>query len=46
MFILINRIECPAIPASKVGDVFNMLMDFEVIGIDEGQFYEDVFSFF
>jgi hypothetical protein len=44
-FFLIRRIECNAIAANKISDIWSELLNFEVIGIDEGQFYEDVSLF-
>ena len=31
-----------ALPAKTIGDIFSELKDYEVIGIDEGQFFPDV----
>lgn len=36
------RKEHPAIPCTKLKDITDQLMEYDVIGIDEGQFYEDV----
>lgn len=38
----IFRIEYDAISASRVSDVLEQLLPYEVVGIDEGQFYDDV----
>ncbi|XP_063444542.1 thymidine kinase, cytosolic-like [Mytilus trossulus] len=35
----------PAVPAEKLDDVLVMAENFEVIGVDEGQFFPDVVSF-
>ena len=38
-----NR-EYPAIPVSEIGPMMDTIKDYEVIGIDEGQFYVDVYN--
>lgn len=37
-----DRLEYPAIKCSKLKEHLSFLMDFDVIGIDEGQFYADL----
>ena len=41
-YFFYSRIEFPAISANKISDVYDELLPYEVIGIDEGQFYDDV----
>jgi thymidine kinase len=37
-----DKREYPAIPVSEIGPMVDSIKDYEVIGIDEGQFYCDV----
>jgi thymidine kinase len=37
-----DKREYPAIPVSEIGPMVDTIRDYEVIGIDEGQFYCDV----
>ncbi len=37
-----DKREYPALPVSEIGPMVESIMDYEVIGIDEGQFYCDV----
>jgi thymidine kinase len=39
-----DKREYPAIPVSEIGPMVESIKDYEVIGIDEGQFYCDVLS--
>lgn len=40
-----DRQTLPAVPADKLDDVATLAENFEVIGVDEGQFFPDVVSF-
>jgi thymidine kinase len=37
-----NKQTKDAIPASNISEIFDILMDYDVIGIDEGQFFNDI----
>lgn len=39
-----DKREYPALPVSEIGPMMESIQDYEVIGIDEGQFYCDVYS--
>ncbi|KAJ8367535.1 hypothetical protein AAFF_G00315080 [Aldrovandia affinis] len=40
-----DRYTMEAVPSSRLGDVFTLALDAEVIGIDEGQFFPDAVEF-
>jgi thymidine kinase len=37
-----NKQTKDAIPASSIGEILDILMEYDVIGIDEGQFFSDI----
>lgn len=46
LFVDFNRYEYPAIETHSLEEILNELQEYEVVGIDEGQFFPDVLHFF